>query len=427
MQTHYPSIIIGGGQAGLSMSYCLKQRGIESIIFEKHRVAHTWRSQRWDTFCLVTPNWQCQLPGFPYTGPDPNGFMLKHGVVSYIEDYAKFFDAPVKEGVEVKQVKRNADLQTYSVSTSIGDFTADSAIVATGSYHVPKIPRIAERLPTDITQLHSSTYKTPESLPEGAVLVVGSGQSGCQIAEDLHLANREVYLSVGGAPRSPRMYRGKDVVDWLDRMGYYDTPIDAYSDPDKVRKKTNHYLTGRDGGREINLRQFALEGMQLAGRLKDIDGGKIAFNGDLQQNLDKADAVADSIKVTIDTYIEDKNIDAPLEPPSEAIAGPRDAILELDCTAANIKTVIWCTGFESNFSWIDVPVFNGEGYPKHDRGVTSAEGLYFLGLPWLYTWGSGRLSGIARDAQYLADRIVAQQKMVRSELESAADIAVLGS
>ncbi|MEM9537134.1 MAG: MSMEG_0569 family flavin-dependent oxidoreductase, partial [Cyanobacteria bacterium P01_E01_bin.45] len=388
------------------------------------KVAHAWRSQRWDSFCLVTPNWQCQLPGFHYEGSDPNGFMVKQDIVTFIEDYSASFDAPVKEGVEVTNVRRAG--RHYRVSTSIGEFTADSVIVATGGYHTPNIPRIAERLPDRIAQIHSSTYKNPDQLPEGAVLVVGSGQSGCQIAEDLHFAGRDVYLSLGSAPRSPRMYRGKDVVDWLDRMGYYDTPIDSYDNPEQVRKKTNHYLTGRDGGREINLRKLAIDGMTLAGRLHRIDGSTIQFNRDLQEKLDSADAVANSIKATIDRFIVDNQIDAPLEAPEAALSPPpeRDS---LDCDAANISAVIWSTGFHANFRWVDVPVFNGDGYPVHERGVTSEDGLYFIGLPWLYTWGSGRMSGVAQDARYLADYIAVHQKVSQSELDCSANIVAIGS
>ncbi|MEM9156093.1 MAG: MSMEG_0569 family flavin-dependent oxidoreductase [Cyanobacteria bacterium P01_F01_bin.33] len=408
MKTHFPCIIVGGGQAGLSASYCLKQLGIENVIFEKHRIAHAWRSQRWDAFCLVTPNWQCLLPGFNYAGAAPDGFMPKQEIVEYIEAYAKSFNAPIYEGVEVTQVRRLPDMQTYSVRTSAGNFTAGSVVIAAGSYHAHKIPAIAKQLPAGIVQIHSSEYQNPASMPYGATLVVGSGQSGCQIAEDLHFSGREVYLSVGSAPRSPRKHRGKDVVDWLDLMGYYNTPIDTFDDPIKVRKKTNHYLTGRDGGREINLRQLAHEGMKLAGRLDNICNGEIAFKSDLYENLENADAVANSIKASIDTFIADAGIEAPAAPLEEATSLPEFPVTLLDCEQANLGSVIWCTGFKTNFSWVDVPVFDCEGYPEHVRGVTNAAGLYFLGLPWLYTWGSGRMSGVGRDAQYLADVIAAR-------------------
>ncbi|HEY9658337.1 MAG TPA: NAD(P)-binding domain-containing protein, partial [Allocoleopsis sp.] len=235
MSNHYAVAIVGGGQAGLSMSYCLKERSIHHIVFEKNQIGHSWRSSRWDSFCLVTPNWQCRLPGYPYPGTDPHGFMGKDEIVQYIENYAASFDPPIREGVEVSRVAWNEAQSLFEITTSMGDYTADQVVIAVGGYHVPKIPRMAERLPEAIVQLHSSQYRNSQSLPEGAVLVVGTGQSGCQIAEDLHLAGRKVHLCVGSAPRSPRRYRGKDVVDWLDRMGYYDLSIDEHPQKEKVR------------------------------------------------------------------------------------------------------------------------------------------------------------------------------------------------
>lgn len=410
MQNHYSVAIVGGGQAGLSISYCLKRKGLDHVVFEKNQIGHTWRSRRWDSFCLVTPNWQCQLPGFPYVGNDPQGFMGKDEIVKYIKRYATSFEPPVMEGVEVLKVQKQEDQNVFALTTSSGDYTADQVVIAIGNYHLPKIPRLAERLPETILQLHSSEYRNSQSLPDQAVLVVGTGQSGCQIAEDLHLAGKKVHLCVGGAPRSPRRYRGKDVVDWLDQMGYYDLSIDEHPQKETVRSKANHYVTGRDGGREIDLRQFALEGMQLHGRLKDIRGGKLEFQNDLKQNLDQADAVAESIKKTIDSYIEKNQIEAPIEPPYQPVWKPTQAATSLDLEQENIGAIVWCTGYESDFRWIEIPVFDGKGYPGHKRGVTDVWGFYFLGLPWLYTWGSGRFSGIARDAEYLADYIAARKK-----------------
>lgn len=409
MSHDYSVIIIGGGQAGLSMSYCLKQRGIDHVVFEKYQIAHSWRSKRWDSFCLVTPNWQCTLPGFSYSGSDPNGFMQRDEIVQYIESYAQAFQPPVKEGVEVFRVRQRA-VSGFDVSTSIGEFTAEQVVVATGGYHAPKIPRMAERFPEFITQIHSSEYKNPESLPEGDVLVVGTGQSGCQIAEDLHLAGRSVHLCVGSAPRSPRMYRGKDVVDWLDMMGYYDIPIDQHPQKEKVRHKTNHYVTGRGGGREIDLRHFALEGMKLYGRLTDVQGDRLTFQPNLRQNLDQADAVAESIKKTIDTFIEKNGLEVPVDSPYQPVWQPSEDPLEMNYRETQISTVIWSIGYNTDLRWVEVPVFDGMGYPGHRRGVTTISGFYFLGLPWLYTWGSARFSGIARDADYLAAHIVMQRQ-----------------
>lgn len=427
MTNHHSVIIVGGGQAGLSMSYCLKERGIDHIIFEKNQIGYAWQEKRWDSFCLVTPNWQCTLPGFPYSGQDPQGFMQKDEIVQYIRDYAASFAPPIKQGVEVLSVRQSRTQGLFDVTTTIGEFTADQVVIASGSYHQPKIPPIAERLPATILQLHSSTYRNPQSLPAGAVLVVGTGQSGCQIAEDLHRAGKQVHLCVGGAPRSPRRYRGKDVVDWLDQMGYYDLSIDEHPQKEKVRTKANHYVTGRDGGREIDLRQFALEGMQLYGRLKTIGGTQLEFHRDLKTNLDQADAISESIKKTIDAFIAKNQIEAPSDPPYQTVWQPSEEHLALDCATANITTVIWCTGFQSDFRWVEIPVFDGKGYPGHERGVTSIWGLYFLGLPWLYTWGSGRFSGIARDANYLADYIVARKKVSQQSEWSVVNEFLLGS
>ena len=426
MTNHYPVVIVGGGQAGLSISYCLKERDLDHIVFEKNQIANSWRSQRWDSFCLVTPNWQCQLPGYPYKGNEPEGFIKKDEIVAYIENYARSFNPPIKEGVEVLNLRRG-DRGIFEVATSIGDYTADQVVVAAGAYHQPKIPKISERLPEHILQVHSSKYKNPESLPDGAVLVIGTGQSGCQIAEDLHLAGRKVHLCVGSAPRSPRRYRGKDAVEWLDLMGYYDLSIDQHPQKEKVRSKANHYLTGRDGGREIDLRRFALEGMQLHGRLKNIASNKLEFFNDLKQNLDGADAVSESIKKTIDNFIAKNNLDAHLELPYQPVWQPAMDIPDLDLAEANITTVIWCTGFQSDFSWIEIPIFDGKGYPCHDRGVTDIKGLYFLGLPWLYTWGSGRFSGVARDATYLADYIMARRKVAHVSDWTVVNEFLLGS
>jgi putative flavoprotein involved in K+ transport len=405
MHNHYPVIIIGGGQAGLSMSYLLKERFIEHIVFEKHSIGHEWRSRRWESFCLVTPNWQCQLPGYHYQGTDPYGFMAKDEIVAYLEGYAAAFNPPLKEGVTVYKVSQAAN-KIFTVNTSIGDYTSNQVIMAVGSYHRPQIPRVAERLPVEIVQLHSSTYQNPQSLPPGNVLVVGTGQSGCQIAEDLHLAGKQVYLCVGSAPRSPRLYRGKDVVEWLDLMGYYNLPIDEHPQKETARTNTNHYVTGRDGGREIDLRRFALEGMKLCGRLQSITDQQINFQDDLRHNLDQADAVAANIKQGIDRFIAAQQIIAPTEQPYEPLWQPSTSELSLDWKAAGIKTVIWSTGFKSDFSWVDIPVFKGNGQVQHDRGVTNIPGCYFIGLPWLYTWGSGRFSGVARDANYIAEQLI---------------------
>jgi len=396
---HLPAVVIGGGQAGLSASYLLKQANIEHVVFEQNTIAHAWRTQRWDSFCLVTPNWQCQLPGFPYAGPEPFGFMPKADIVGYIESYAKSFDAPVQCGVGVQAVRH--DGTTFLLQTSAGHLTANAVIVAIGGYHRPRIPALSENFPAHIAQFHSSQYRNAGQLPPGAALVVGTGQSGCQIAEDLHLAGRKVHLCTGGAPRVARRYRGRDVVEWLNDMGHYDLPVENHPQGTKVRKKSNHYVTGRDGGRDIDLRRFALEGMQLHGRLRDIAGTTLHLGDDLAENLDRADASSEAIKDQIDAWIAARAIEAPAEPRYVPVWRPDSPITSLDFAEAGISAVIWSTGFHSDFSWIDLPVFDEAGYPHHRRGITPQAGLYFLGLPWLHSWGSGRFSGVARDAAFI--------------------------
>ena len=403
--THYPVLIIGGGQAGLSMSYLLKQQGTDYIIIDKHRLAHAWRSERWDSFCLVTPNWQCTLPGFPYAGDDPDGFMVKQQIIDYMDQYIASFAPPALEGVAVSAVRRNGD-GVYEVTTTRGQFTAGQVVVAVGGYHIPILPPAAARLPAHVAQIHSADYRNPAALPPGAVLVVGTGQSGAQIAEDLHLAGRRVHLCVGDAPRVARRYRGKDVVAWLDEMKYYDLPVEQHPLGTGVRDKTNHYVTGRDGGRDIDLRKFANEGMQLYGRFEDIADGVAHFGADLARHLDSADATSENIKNSIDKYITAQHLTAPPEARYTPVwQPPADAPRHLDLAGSQIAAVVWCIGFRTDFSWIAEDIFDARGYPRHTRGVTAAPGLYFLGLPWQYTWGSGRFSGVARDAAYLLEHI----------------------
>ncbi|HTW27214.1 MAG TPA: MSMEG_0569 family flavin-dependent oxidoreductase [Acetobacteraceae bacterium] len=403
---HHPVVIVGGGQAGLSMSAFLRQRAISHVIFEKHRIAHAWRTQRWDSFCLVTPNWQCRLPGHPYRGEDPHGFMRRDEIVAYVEGFARAIEAPVREGVAVERIA--GDGGRFRIATSAGAVTADAVVLAISGYHTPRIPGAAERIAPAIRQLHSSSYRNPAQLPPGEVLVVGSGQSGCQIAEDLHLAGRRVHLVVGSAPRCPRLYRGRDAVDWLADLGQYDLPVEQHPEGEKVRRKANHYLTGRDGGRDIDLRRFALEGMQLYGRLTDILDGRLLLADDLAANLDAADRVYNGICELIDRHIAANGIDAPAEQHYRPVWQPDAPRRTLDLRAAGITGIVWATGFRSDWSFVDLPLLDEVGYPTHKRGVTGVDGVYVLGLPWLHTWGSGRFVGVGRDAEYLGTVIEAR-------------------
>lgn len=416
LKDHYSVAVIGGGQAGLSMSYHLTSKDIDHVVLERNQIGHSWRQQRWDTFCLVTPNWQCNLPGFPYAGPEPHGFMKKDDIVAYLEAFAASFNPPVFEGVSVKQLRKLSD-SLFEIECTKGTFTANQVVVAVGGYHKPRIPRVAEKVPSHIQQIHSSEYRNPSQLPDGNILVIGSGQSGCQIAEDLHLAGRGVHLAVGSAPRVARRYRGRDVVDWLADMGHYDMPVELHPQKEAVRAKANHYVTGRDGGRDIDLRMRAKEGMQLHGRVADCVDGVMHFADDLVKNLDNADQSSENIKNMIDGFIAEKGISAPQEARYVPVWQPEGGESSIDLMAENVTGIVWSVGFESSFDWIDLPIFNGKGYPNHYRGVSREPGVYFLGLPWLHTWGSGRFSGVARDSAFLLEKIE-QQLCVSLEVAS---------
>ncbi len=404
-------VIIGGGQAGLAMSYYLTQQGRAHVVLERGRIAETWRSQRWDSFTLVTPNWMMQLPGFLYQGNDPDGFLPRDDVVAFLERYAQSFQVPLRCGVQATAVQLQAGGNSYLVETSDGPLEADNVVLATGGFPRPKLPRASASVPVNICQLHSSQYRRPQRLPSGAVLVVGSGQSGSQIAEELHQSGRQVYLCVSRCGRSPRRYRGKDVMWWVNQMGGYDRTLDQLPSP-AARFTCHPDLTGKDGGHEINLRQLARKGVVLLGRLQGIQGSHAILAPDLAENLANADTLATQLTHAIDDFVRRTGMDVPeeslTENPISMWVPPAEPILEVDIYAAGISTVIWATGFQLDFGWVHVPVFDEVGSPLHQRGVTSSPGLYFLGLPWLYKEKSALIFGIGEDAAFLASAIAAR-------------------
>ena len=411
---HVTVAVVGGGQAGLATSWCLTRDGVDHVVLEAATAAHEWADSRWDTFTLVTPNWHCRLPGYAYDGPDPDGFMTRDEVVDWLGGYAATFGPPLVERTRVTAlVERDGGGFVLATEGPDGEATweAEHVVLATGGYHLPIVPPWAAAVDPAVTQLHSAHYRNPDQLPDGAVLVVGSGQSGAQIAEDLHLAGRQVHLALGDAPRVARTYRGRDCMTWLADMGLYDTAVAQYPGGVAAREKTNHYVTGRDGGRDIDLRAFARDGMRLYGLLDGLEGNggtSLAFRPTLVDALDHADAVYNSICRDIDRWIESHGIDAP--PPStyEPVWQPPVEPRSLDLAAAGVTSVVWAIGYRPDYRWVEVGVFDGSGRPTHTRGVTSAPGLYFLGLPWLHTWGSGRFHGIARDAEHVTGEIAAQ-------------------
>jgi putative flavoprotein involved in K+ transport len=402
------TVIVGGGQAGLAMSYYLKQEGREHVVLERApAVGNAWRNQRWDSFTLVTPNFQVRMPGAEYQGNDPYGFMLLADVVKYFDDYVERFDLPVHCNVEVHTAEQTQE--GYLVGTSEGNYEAENVVIATGLYQSPKIPKVSEGIPVRILQIHSMEYKNPSSLPAGAVLVVGTGQSGAQIAEELYQSGRKVYLSVGSGLRVPRRYRGKDINDWFTRMGLFDTKVEELKSP---RDKFAYHpqISGKNGGHSLNLHQFYRDGVVLLGHVRDARDGKLIFARDLYETLAKIDQFEVEALKRVDDYIARTGLQVPANTVPQLYDGyQQEQVTELDPKAAGISTVIWATGYSFDYSMVNLPVVDEDGYPIQKRGVTNYEGLYFLGMPWLHSRKSGILFGVGEDAAYLAAHIAACQ------------------
>lgn len=408
---HVTVAVIGGGQAGLSVSWYLGAAGVEHVVLEAQTPVHAWADTRWDNFTLVTPNWHCKLPGYAYDGDDADGFMTRDQVVVWLSGWLQTFTPPIRTHTRVTRLRpRPAGGFQLSLQTAAGaeTLTCDHAVVATGGYPIPVLPPFSGSLDPTVTQLHSEQYRNAEQLPEGAVLVVGTGQSGAQIAEDLHLAGRQVHLAVGSAPRVARCYRGRDCMTWLSDMGLYDKPAPEYPGGRAAIEKTNHYVTGRDGGRDIDLRRFAAEGMKLYGTLSGGKDATLTFEPSLREALDKADAVYNSICADIDAYVERSGLRGSVAPPSRyaPLWEPDCEATELDIGSAGVTSVVWAIGYRPDYRWIEASAFDGGGRPMQNRGVTEVEGLTFVGLPWMHTWGSGRFLGIDRDAKHIAQKII---------------------
>ncbi len=404
MQQHVDTIVVGGGQAGLSVSWHLKRVGREHVVLDRGRIGDTWR-RRWDSFCLVTPNWLCQLPGFPYDGDEPEGFMLRDQIVDYVERFAKSFEPPLRGGVEVRRVGPSSNDGRLSLETSEGVLDTDNLIVAVGTHQKPSVPAWGSKLADDIVQIHTRDYRNPAQLPDGAVLVVGSGQSGCQVVEDLLGAGREVHLCVGSAGRIPRRYRGRDIHEWEVATGHFDVPVDEHPAGRAIRFKPHPHLSGRGGGRTIDLRRLALDGVRLHGRLTDAEGYQAHLADDLAEHLDAIDKACWEGLAKIDEYIARNGVDAPESDLERVDWQPTAEPATLDLRQSGIGSVIYGTGFRFDFGWIDLPVFDERGYPRYERGVTEVPGLYFVGLHWQHTAGSGLFYQVGCDAEYVVDHL----------------------
>lgn len=399
----HDTIVIGGGQAGIAMSDNLSSRGIEHIVLEQDEVANRWRNWRWDSLVANGPAWSNCLPGMPDDRFHPDDFQPKDDVANYLERYAQKINMPVYTGVKVNRVTRSSKDSTFIVETSRGPLRSKRIVSAVGAYQSPLIPNVGN-INARIQQLHSVDYKNPEQLVPGAVLVVGAGSSGAQIADELHDAGRKVYLSIAPHNRTPRRYRGRDYNWWLGVLGDWDRQTEAHSD---------HYtvaVSGANGGKTIDYKEFAQRGMTLLGRVESAENNILRLANNLKHDIEHGDKSLVKFLKRVDDYIERYNLEVPqdlqaykLLPNPPCVEQP---ILELDMEAQNINSIVWATGFKVDYSWLDVKdALDEKGYPNHHRGECAADGIYFIGLPFLTSFGSSFLISVGHDADMVANLI----------------------
>lgn len=399
------TVIIGAGHAGLSTSYFLKHLGREHIILDKASFpADSWRSQRWDSFTFVSPNWTFQMPGGEYDGQDPDGFMTRAELVARFDKYAEKNQLPIAYNTKVMVVRPNHD-HGYTIQTQDKEYLARNVVVANGWFQVGKKPSFASKLPSSILQLHSGSYRNPKSLPPGAVLVAGSGQSGAQIAEELYQSGRKVFLATGTAPHAPRRYRGKDMFRWIIDSGFADGTFE------QMQMMGHSFVaplfSGKDGGHALNLHKFYREGVILVGHVRDYVDGKLIIAPDLRENLTKADMGQKFILNRIDDYIERSGLDAPKEERPSAMDGYQSPeTTSLDLQAEGISTIIWACGYNYDSSIFQFPVLDKFGLPDAPGGVSNSHpGLYFVGFPFLPNLKSGFITGVKQSAAFVSGKI----------------------
>ncbi|HUF56481.1 MAG TPA: NAD(P)-binding domain-containing protein [Thermohalobaculum sp.] len=398
-------VVIGAGQAGLAISWHLAASGIDHVVLERRRVAERWRSERWDSLRLLTPNWMTRLPGWRYRGPDPDGFMTMAGVTAFLDAYARSFAAPVRTGTEVLAVARQGD--GWRVETDRGMWSARAVVVATGHCDAPLIPEIAWRLPTSVEQLVPGDYRNPRQLLSGGVLVVGASASGVQIADELARAGRAVTLAVGRHIRLPRRHRGRDIFWWLDRLGLLDQAAAAMPDIEAARSQPSLQLVGSPEHRSIDLATLSRAGVRLAGRVVGAEGGRICFAGDLADTTAAAERKLTGLRARIDSFAEASGLGGPAEA-SEPLdpAALAEAPRALDLSAEGIGTVVWATGFRRRYPWLPAEALDHRGEIRHRGGVGAAPGLYVLGLRFMRRRKSGFIDGVGGDAGALAGHLI---------------------
>ncbi|OUM27539.1 FAD-dependent oxidoreductase [Pseudomonas sp. 1239] len=406
-KTRIDTLVVGAGQAGVAMSEHLGRLGVQHLVLERNRIAEAWRTGRWDSLVANGPAWHDRFPGLEFEGLDADAFAGKDQVAAYFETYAKKIDAPIRTGVEVLKVERNEGRPGFTVQTSTGLIEANQVVVATGPFQRPVIPPIAPQLP-GITQLHSADYHNPRQLPEGAVLVVGAGSSGVQIADELQRAGKQVYLSVGAHDRPPRAYRNRDFCWWLGVLGLWDA--------EGVQPGKEHVtiaVSGARGGHTVDFRKLAHQGITLVGLTRAFDQGVVSFEANLAENIARGDENYLALLDAADDYIARNGLDLPEEPEARhMLPDPQcltQPILELDLAKAGVTSIIWATGYSTDYSWLKVDAFKPDGKPQHQRGVSREPGIYFVGLPWLSRRGSAFIWGVWHDARHIAEHIVKQR------------------
>jgi putative flavoprotein involved in K+ transport len=407
MDASIETVIVGGGQAGLAVGHLLAQARREHLILERGAVAQAWRAERWDAFRLVTPNGMCDLPGLRYDGDRPDGFMSRAEIVARFERYVSCTRLPLRLGVEVKRLLANGE-RNFTVDTDVGRLAARNVVVATGPFQVPVRPCWHADLVADVIQVPSQRYRNPGELPDGAVLVVGSGQSGVQIAEELVTAGRHTFLSVGTRGWLPRRYLGRDIVEWYVDMGLMDTTIDEFSSLAAARSSGFSQLSGDEGrGHDTNVHTLAAAGVHLLGRAVGGERHRVALRG-RAENIRRADEFAARARARIDDYAAPTGNRQPdIEPWPVYPRVDGDGPAEIDLRAEGVRSVVWAVGYRVAFDWIVVPVFDADGYPRHRRGVTDVPGLFFAGLEWLHRRRSALLLAGEEDARHIVSAILA--------------------
>jgi putative flavoprotein involved in K+ transport len=396
------TVVIGAGHAGLAMSRCLAERSIDHVVLERGEVANTWKTERWNSLTLLTPNWQSRLPGYGYEGDDPDGYRAMPETIAFIERYARVISAPVQAHTEVTSVRRSNG--GYAVATNQGDWHCRTVVLASGACNIPHIPTVAEAVPATINMITPAQYRNPGELEEGGVLVVGAAATGVQIAEEIHRSGRPVTLAAGEHIRAPRVYRGRDIEWWMDAAGVLDERYDEVDDINRARSVPSLQLTGSPERRMTDLNALTAIGVKLIGRLAGIKDGKAQFSGSLRNLCAMSDLKMNRLLNTIDEWASDNGLDDAVDPPHrfEPTQVESSPPLAMDLADGKIRTILWATGFRPDYSYLEVPVLDRKGRVRHDGGVVEAPGLYLMGIQFLRRRKSALIDGAGDDARDLS-------------------------